>query len=38
MADFVAKVALEIGLSCRGDFSKVDATRSCRSLQLERRP
>jgi hypothetical protein len=37
VADFVAEVAREYGLSCRSGFSKVGATCSCRSLQLERR-
>jgi hypothetical protein len=36
-ADFVAKVAEEIGVSRGDDYSNVDAARSRRSLQLERR-
>jgi hypothetical protein len=36
-ADFVAKVAEEIGVSRGDDYSNVGAARSCRSLQSERR-
>jgi len=38
LADFVAEVAREIGVTCRGDLSNVGAACSCRSLQSERRP
>jgi hypothetical protein len=37
LADFVAKVADEIGVSPGDDYSNVEAARSCRSLQSERR-
>jgi hypothetical protein len=37
LADFVAKVVREIGVTCRGEFSNVGAALCGRSLQLERR-
>jgi hypothetical protein len=37
LADFVAEVAEDIGLSRGDDYSNVGAAHSCRSLQLERR-